>query len=167
MDQRTFLVKPPSGWYRVPDDPTQQRFWNGVDWEGKPRRDMHGAKDFPGIERMTAEELERRGEKSAAKAAAEPEREAAIADLAYWQQRLRFLDHLASEARQRHADAARRVQAMGIGREELASWRPPATSPGNAASTGGFFFAYSESGPDLDGDGLVDGGLFESISDLF
>jgi len=44
------------------------------------------------------------------------------------------------------------------------------SSPGAAAAGGGggFFAAgYLESGPDLDGDGDVDGGLFDSLGDLF
>lgn len=45
----------------------------------------------------------------------------------------------------------------------------PVAATGAAAAAGGMAFAgfYHESGPDFDGDGVVDGGLFDNIGNLF
>ncbi len=45
---------------------------------------------------------------------------------------------------------------------------PNSTKAAAAGAGGGFFLAgYYESGPDLDMDGDVDGGLLDSLGDLF
>jgi hypothetical protein len=103
--------------------------------------------------------------------------------LTYWAQRARFLEHLYREA-MTHADALHaQCRIAGIGEDEirrqvgaLPRW---AASAGSApvgaaraaapAAAGGFAVAgfYAESGPDLDGDGDVDGGLFDKLDQLF
>jgi hypothetical protein len=104
--------------------------------------------------------------------------------IAYWTQRARFLDHLFREA-MTHAEAlyAQCVSA-GIDKEEIRrhagsmpSWasqlpsraRPSTAASAPGAAAGGFAVAgfYAESGPDLDGDGDVDGGLFDKLDQLF
>lgn len=90
--------------------------------------------------------------------------------MAYWAQRASFLEHLATEARQSLAGAEHAARLAGVPAEEVRSRLPvsPLTSGAvGAAGGGGFVFAYAESGPDGDGDGDVDGGLFDTISNLF
>jgi hypothetical protein len=112
------------------------------------------AKPFPGVRFITREEAAAR---QAARAGASPATTEALEELAYWSQRTSFLTHLAAEAQQRLAEARSEAKALGITKEQARTWRPPAASTG--ARRGGFAFFYAESGLDLDGNGLVDGGL--------
>ena len=109
-------------------------------------------------------------------------REEATASFNYWAQRAAFLDHLMREARARLADAGRACEAAGVDAIELDAQLRRLTAPGisdhldaaapavvagparaRGRSSGGFFF-FSESGWDMDGDGDVDGGLIDTVT---
>jgi hypothetical protein len=105
----------------------------------------------------------------------------ATEELRYWHQRARFLAHLTDEARSKLAAAERKCVAAGFTTAELATLArelgPLPGAPGprrgagarpNPAAAGGFFaFGYYESGPDLDADGDVDGGLADTVGGFF
>jgi hypothetical protein len=91
----------------------------------------------------------------------------ALDELAYWTERARFLTHLHEEAAHKAREAAGRCTDAGVPQSEIARrFTPP--SRGETPAGGSFFgVAYFESGPDMDGDGDVDGGLFDTLGDLF
>lgn len=39
--------RPPWGWYRLPEDPSQQDYWGGSEWLGKPQPAEARTKPFP------------------------------------------------------------------------------------------------------------------------
>jgi hypothetical protein len=106
-----------------------------------------------------------------------------VVRLAYWTQRARFLEHLFREALTQAEALYAQCRAAGIDDEEirrhagsLPAWastpmggRPHITGASPPAAAGGFAVAgfYAESGPDFDGDGDVDGGLFDKLDQLF
>ena len=102
--------------------------------------------------------------------------------LAYWAQRARFLEHLFREALAQAEALHAQCRASGIDEAEirrqagsLPVWgHMPTSGPGKVSSAsartaGGFAVAgfYAESGPDLDGDGDVDGGLMDRLDQFF
>jgi hypothetical protein len=108
-------------------------------------------------------------------------RDNALAALEYWHARATFLSHLAEEAKERAKDAYSESLEAGVTHEEMATLSRglpfvPATShPADSGSSrergGGFLFGFYESGPDMDFDGDVDGGIVDSVAgflgDLF
>jgi hypothetical protein len=103
--------------------------------------------------------------------------------LAYWAGRARFLEHLYREALTETDRLRAECRRAGVSEAELGqevgaipSWAAPrqaaapsqpSTAPSGGAA-GGFVVGgfYAESGPDLDGDGDVDGGLLDQLGQL-
>lgn len=51
------LLQPHTGWYDDPDDPELRRYWDGVCWRGKPRRDVPSRGPFPGARMVPRSQL--------------------------------------------------------------------------------------------------------------
>jgi Domain of unknown function (DUF4190)/Uncharacterised protein family UPF0547 len=50
-------VQPGGGWYIVPDNASQQQYWDGAKWVGSRRSDISNARPFPGTQRVRRDEL--------------------------------------------------------------------------------------------------------------
>jgi len=114
-------------------------------------------------------------------AAQAAQREAAMAEFSYWAQRAAFLDHMTREARTKMARARAACRERGVADADLEQSLGGLTAPGvrdrlmsqpvgpaggpsaRRASSGGAFF-FAGSGYDFDGDGDIDGGLIDTVT---
>jgi len=86
----------------------------------------------------------------------------------YWVERAVFHQQQLRESRARIQTASQRCKDAGVDEKQLSGHVKSLAGPAAAGGGGGFLaFGYAESGPDLDADGDVDGGLFDFLGDLF
>jgi hypothetical protein len=59
-----YEVRPPRGWYILPEEPSHQYHWSGSAWTGKKRKAASGTPVFPGIQRIGEPETHEDGTKT-------------------------------------------------------------------------------------------------------
>jgi len=47
VPEQEVVICAPSGWYDDPDDPSKARYWNGVEWQGKPNEGVPSRGSLP------------------------------------------------------------------------------------------------------------------------